>query len=204
MTDGARPPRIAPGRPEEIGRINTLITRVLGAATGVGPPNLFTTLARHRGLFRPWLRFAGVLMPGGRLPRADTELLILRTAHNAGCEYEWGHHEHLGRAAGLTATEIARVREGPDAAGWDPHQSHLLHAADALRADGALGDELWRALRERYDEPQMIELCMLVGHYVMLAMTINSLQIVPDELPDTPPRLARAGQALLRRRRRGR
>ncbi|HET9105346.1 MAG TPA: carboxymuconolactone decarboxylase family protein [Solirubrobacteraceae bacterium] len=201
MADGARPPRIAPGRPAEIGRVNTLITRALGAATGGGPPNLFTTLARHRRLFRPWLRFAGVLMPGGRLPRADTELLILRTAHTTGCAYEWRHHEHLGRAAGLTAEQIARVREGPEAVGWEAHQSRLLRAADALRADGALDDELWAALRERYDEAQMIELCMLVGHYVMLAMTINTLQIVPDALPSTPPRLARAGQALLRRRR---
>ena len=32
---------------------------LIGAATGGGPPNVFTTLARHRGLFRRWLRFAG-------------------------------------------------------------------------------------------------------------------------------------------------
>ena len=41
------------------------------------------TIARHRRLFRPWLRFAATLMPGGVLPRADSELVILRVAHNA-------------------------------------------------------------------------------------------------------------------------
>ena len=89
-----------------------LIARAIGLATRSGPPNVFTTLARHRRLFRRWLRFAGALMPGGRLPRADTELVILRVAHNCGCEYEWGHHERLGRRAGLSAGEIAARARG--------------------------------------------------------------------------------------------
>ena len=74
-------PRIRPGTPAEIGRVNTLITRAIGRASRTDrPPNLFTTLARRRGLFRGWLMFAGRLMPGGTLPREDTELVILRVA----------------------------------------------------------------------------------------------------------------------------
>ena len=77
-------PRVAPGRRAEIGAANALITSVIGRAAGTNrPPHLFTTLARHRRLFRRWLRFAGALMPGGKLPRRDTELVILRvrTSH---------------------------------------------------------------------------------------------------------------------------
>ena len=106
-------PRIAPGTTADIGRVNSLIVRAIGLATGGRPPNVFPTLARHRGLFRRWLLFAGKLMPGGTLPRAETELVILRVAHNCDCAYEWGHHERLGRRAGLTAQEIERVRAGP-------------------------------------------------------------------------------------------
>src|SRR5690349_13221718 len=95
-------PRIAPGTTADIGRVNSLIVRAIGLATGGRPPNVFTTLARHRGLFRRWLLFAGGLMPGGKLPRADTELVILRVAHTCDCAYEWGHHERLGQRAGLS------------------------------------------------------------------------------------------------------
>src|SRR3989475_9652958 len=109
--------RIAPGSAREIGLLNAAIARVLGAATGGGPPNVFTTLARHRRLFRRWLRFAGALMPGGVLPRAETELLILRVANTCGCEYEWGHHERLGVAAGLDSEAVERGRQGAGAAG---------------------------------------------------------------------------------------
>jgi alkylhydroperoxidase family enzyme len=172
--------RIRPGTRRELGWVNAGIVRVLGLATGGRPPNVFTTLGRHRGLFRRWLWFAGGLMPGGKLPRVDTELVILRVAHNAGSEYEWGHHERLGAKAGLSAEEIERVRSGPEAPGWSPRQALLLRAADELHADGRIGDELWGRLAGELDEVRLIELCMLIGHYEMLAMTLNSLGVQPE------------------------
>jgi hypothetical protein len=43
---------------------------------------------------------------------------------------------------------------------------------------------------------------MLVGHYEMLAMTLNSLAVEPDELPTgRAPRAMRLLQAIERRRR---
>lgn len=159
-------------------RILTILR--LGARTR-RVPNLFATLARHRRLFRAWLRFAGALMPRGVLPRADTELVILRVAHNSGCEYEWRHHLRLGRAAGLTAATLERVREGPDVPGWTERQSLLLRCADALHERRELPDELWAGLGETFSEVELIELVMLVGHYEMLASTIGALGIEPDE-----------------------
>jgi len=88
-------PRIAPGSRSDIGWINWIIATVAGRVAGTGPPNLFRTLARHRSLFRGWLRFAGRLMPRGRLPRRETELAILRVAHLCNSEYEFDHHVRL-------------------------------------------------------------------------------------------------------------
>jgi AhpD family alkylhydroperoxidase len=194
-------PRIPPGDRREIGVINTGIARLLGLATGGPPPRLFTTLARHRRLYRKWLRFAGALMPGGRLPRADSEVLILRTAHNCGCEYEWLHHERLGQEAGLTEEEIAGLAEPAVPSPRPARQQLLVDAADELHADRRLSDELWQRLRAAYDDDQLIELCMLVGHYEMLAMTINSLEIQPDKPPARkPPWVIRSVQAALARR----
>jgi AhpD family alkylhydroperoxidase len=198
-------PRISPGRRREIGIIDLAVTRIIGVATGGGPPNVFTTLARHRGLFRRWLRFAGALMPGGLLPRRDSELVILRVADNCRCEYEWRHHERLGRTAGLAAEQIQRVREGPDADGWSARERLLLRAADELHAERDVSGELWGELRPLMSDPELIELCMLIGHYEMLAMTLNALRVAPDELPQGPPsRLARALQRAVEHRQRKR
>ena len=185
-------PRIAPGTVRDIGRVNFTIARAIGLATGGGPPNVFTTLARHRRLFRRWLLFAGALMPGGRLPRVETELVILRVAHNCGCEYEWRHHERLGQSAGLSAEDVQRVRQGPDAVGWPPRRRLLLQAADHLHAARTISDELWEQLRAELSDAKLIELCMLVGHYEMLAMTLNALRVQPDRMPEGPPSRLRA------------
>lgn len=172
-------PRITPAARREMSPVNALVTGVLGVAAGTGPPNLFTTLARHRRLFRPWLRFAARLMPLGTLPRSDTELVILRVAHLTGCEYEWRHHEHLAARAGLT--QVNEVRTGPEAAGWTARQAMLLRATDELYASTAWSDATWQELSAVLSERELIELPMLIGHYVMLAMTINALRIQPDE-----------------------
>ena len=151
-----------------------------GRVGGTGPPNLFLTLGRHRKLFRGWLRFAGRLMPGGTLPRRETELVILRVAHLRSCRYEFDHHVHLGRRAGVKRADVARVTEGPGAEGWSIRERALLTAVDRLHHDRDLDDATWDALRGHLDERRAIELCMLVGHYEMLATTIAALRIQPD------------------------
>ena len=174
-------PRIEPGTRGQTGLVNALIARAIGLVSGTsGPPALFTTLGRHRRLFRPWLRFAGRLMPGGKLPRRDTELVILRTSVNCGSDYEWFHHVAIGRRAGLADAEIARVAEGPGAAGWADHDRALLQATDELQRDHVISDATWGKLAARYDERQLIELALLAGHYQMLAGALNSLGVEPD------------------------
>ena len=86
----------------------------------------------------------------------------------------------LGRRAKLTPADVERVRQGPDAEGWTPRQRALLRAADELHESRDIGEAAWGPLREHLDDTRTIELCMLVGHYEMLAMTINALGIQPD------------------------
>ncbi|WP_445149768.1 carboxymuconolactone decarboxylase family protein [Baekduia sp. Peel2402] len=189
-------PRIAPGGPREIGRVNWAIARLLGVATGGPPPHVFTTLARHRRVFRPWLRFAGRLMPGGTLPREESELIILRVARVTGSDYEWQQHVRLGRAAGLTEAQIERIRLGAEAPGWSVRQALLLRAVDELHDHDRIGDELWAELAREYGEQELIEICLLTGHYIMLAMTLNSLGVQVEALPDPAAPRSRASRAL--------
>ena len=45
---------------------------------------------------------------------------------------------------------------------------------------GRIGTDLWAELAREYDEVLLIELCMLIGHYEMLAMTLNTLEVEPE------------------------
>jgi alkylhydroperoxidase family enzyme len=85
-------PRIAPAHPRELGPLARIVAEVAGRASASGPPNIFTTLGQHPRLFRAWLRYSAHLMPFGKLPRRDTELVILRVAWQCRSAYARGHH----------------------------------------------------------------------------------------------------------------
>jgi AhpD family alkylhydroperoxidase len=173
-------PRIAPGHRSDIGLVNhTAITIGARVAKARGLPHLFTTMARHRGLFRGWLMFAGRMMPRGKLPRRDTELVILRTAWLNSCEYELDHHRRIGRQAGLTAAQIAAATSNT-LDGWTDREHALLAAANELHASHDLSDEAWSDLRAHVSEREAIEFLLLAGHYEMLATFINTLRIEVD------------------------
>jgi AhpD family alkylhydroperoxidase len=173
-------PRIAPGGRREVGAFAWGFAQLAGRVARTNPPHLFLTMARQRKLFRGWLRFAGRLMPGGSLPRRDTELVILRVAHLRGCTYEFEHHVRLGKRAGVTAPDVERVKAGSEAAGWSPRERALLRAADSLVRNGDLDDTAWSELREHLDESTTVEFVLLVGHYDMLATFLLTLRVEPD------------------------
>ena len=176
----AAPPRITPGGRRDVGLLAWVISRISGRVSGTGPPNLFLTLGRHRRLFLAWAHFGGRLMPGGRLPRRDTELVILRVAHLRECEYELEHHVHLAKRAGIGPADVERVLEGPAADGWTPRERAILVAVDQLHHDQDLADAAWDGLAAHLDERERLELLFLVGHYELLATTIRALRIEPD------------------------
>jgi len=173
-------PRISPGDRRDVGVVSWVIATISGRVAGTGPPNLFMTLGRHRRLFFGWLHFAGRLMPGGRLPRRDTELVILRTAHLRDCRYEFEHHRHLAAKAGVSVTEIERLTSDPEAPEWSARERALLAACDELHREQNLSDGSWRSLSEHLDDRSIIELVLLVGHYQMLATFIATLRVEPD------------------------
>lgn len=142
--------------------------------------NIFTTLARHPKLLKRWSAFGGVLLYGGQLPARERELLILRAGYLCRAPYEWGQHVEIGKATGLTEDEIARVAAGPDAEGWSAADAELLRATDELHHDNRISDATWAALAGRWDEQQLIEVCMVVGQYHLVAFTLNSLGVEPE------------------------
>ncbi len=139
--------------------------------------NIFATLVRHPRLFKRWSGFGGFLLYRGELPARHRELLILRTAWNTKAEYEWGQHVRIARGLGLTEAEISRVSDGPDAPGWSSLEAALLRASDELHRESTISDATWAALVSDYDDRQMIEVCMVVGQYHLVAFTLNALGV---------------------------
>ncbi|GAA5048832.1 carboxymuconolactone decarboxylase family protein [Nocardia callitridis] len=173
-------PRISPGRFRELGPVNWLAWQVLSKAAGTEDAHLFSTLGRTGGLFRGWLHYSGKLMPGGRLRRHESELVILRVAHLRECAYETDHHIRLGKRAGVTPDILEQIRTGPTAPGWSDKHRALIAAVDQLVTTRDLDDETWSTLANHYDERSLIEIVLLTNQYDGLASTITTLRIERD------------------------
>jgi len=172
-------PRIAPGGFKELGIINYGVSSLAGRALGGPKPNVFTTLGRQRKLFRGWLYYSGKLMPGGKLPRRESELIILRIATLRDCEYERRHHVRIGRKAGVTAEQIEHLADR-DWTGWTRREQALLDAADQFVEDKFVDDDAWAALRQHLDETETIEFLLLCGQYDSLATVLLTLKVQPE------------------------
>jgi 4-carboxymuconolactone decarboxylase len=151
---------------------------------GVGlpkPPNVLATIARHPKLLKRWNVFGNHILFKSTLSARHREILILRIGWLCQAEYEWGQHVRIGKRAGLTDDDIARIKKGPDAPGWDAFEATLVRATDELHEDAFIGDATWNALAARYDTAQMMDLVFTVGQYNLVSMALNTLGVQLDE-----------------------
>ena len=180
-------PRIPPTtRADRDERTEELLAGMMRRPDGTDM-NIFATLAHHPKLLKRWAAFGGTLLFGGTLPPRDRELLILRTALLCDAEYEWGQHVTIGLGLGVTQEEIDRLSGTGDDNDWSETDRALLTAAEELHEGSVISDGTWEQLAAAYDYQQLIEICMVIGQYHMVAFTLNSLGIEPEPgLPEFP------------------
>ncbi|MDQ6649975.1 MAG: hypothetical protein M3Z02_07670 [Actinomycetota bacterium] len=70
----------------------------------------------------------------------------------------------LGRAAGLTEDKLAHLGDDPLPEGvYEPSEAAIVRYAQKATRMATIDDSTYGALREHFDEKQMIEICMTVG-----------------------------------------
>jgi alkylhydroperoxidase family enzyme len=191
---GADGPRIPPLPPDEW---DDRLRAILEASPGgtEEPMHIFATLARAPDLFRRWMGFGGALLYGS-LPSRLSELVILRTAYRFDGFYEWAQHVEMGQGRGVTLEEMEALggdEAALDAVDWPPLERAALRAVDETREHGAVGDATWAELAAHLDDAGLIELLMLIAHYLMLTTVLRSLRMQPEARALAQAALVRGG-----------
>jgi len=104
---------------------------------------------------------------------------VLRVAWSLGCAYEYSHHHRMATELGVAADQIAAATTN-NLDAFTPGLAALLAAADELVRQHKLSDSGWQALHQHRTDEEALELCMFVGHYVMIAMIINTAGVQPE------------------------
>lgn len=148
---------------------------------GIEPLKLFRTLAHNPRVLRKFRQ--GSLLGRGTIDRRDREIVILRTCARCGAEYEWGVHVAFFAARfGITDEQIAAtVKSNSGDQCWSDKDTLLIRLVDELQDSSRISDELWLALSQNWQPPQLIEFIVLAGFYHTVSFVINGARIELEE-----------------------
>jgi 4-carboxymuconolactone decarboxylase len=145
------------------------------------PLKLFRMVAHAESAYGPWLGYGGALLTQLELDPLLRELAILQVARQTGSHYEWVQHDPIARAVGATGEQIDAIQAGrDDDPAFDADQSLVLQLARTAVNEGAASEEQVASLAGRLGVRQVVELLLVVGNYMSIAMVIASTGLEPD------------------------
>jgi 4-carboxymuconolactone decarboxylase len=142
--------------------------------------NVFVTFVRNPPADRLRGPINQHILNATTLSVRQRETLLMRIGVLCRSEYEWAAHSRLGRRAGMTDADVARIIAGPDSGGGDPLETALLRATDELYRDDRVSDDTWAALAKGLDTRQLLDALVAVGGYRSTSMAINSAGVQLD------------------------
>ncbi|KAK0232728.1 beta-ketoadipate enol-lactone hydrolase [Armillaria fumosa] len=174
--------RLVPGRypPAGTSPIADAIRERRGAR---GLTALDGTLLHVPPVAQGWNSLLGAIRTKGRLSGDVRELMILRVAAHNHAAYEWIHHEHVGRSAGLTTEQLLVIRDTSQLPTEGGVLSVLQRSALAFAQESTtkvkVSPEVTDALRKNLgdDDDLFVEAAAVVATYNMVSRFLVSLDV---------------------------
>jgi alkylhydroperoxidase family enzyme len=107
------------------------------------------------------------------------ETVILRVAYLSKSTYELHHHVPLGRAAGLTATELDAIASANYAA-LEPVLAAAARFTDQVVTQLSPSDETLANLRNVASDQVVVNIVLTIGCYMSIARLVAVTGIEPD------------------------
>ena len=141
----------------------------------------YRALLHAPALASAWFEFNNAVRFRTSLDDRVRELVIMRVAALTGCAYVWSVHEaQYAAPAGVTPREVEALRDWRKSGLFGSAESALLAYVDAMTRDVEVPDGIFAALREHFDERQIVELTVLIGSYNMHTRVLRALRIEPE------------------------
>lgn len=149
-------------------------------ARGAGPLHIHRTIAHAPQIYEGFAAFATALRQPGATSRADRELVILRTTHLKGAEYEEIQHRRIGLACGLTQQQVDSVRTWREQDCYSSDQRLWLAFTDAMADNGSVGDALLAQVKAQFSLQAIVEMAMVSALYTAVAQFSRTVRVQPE------------------------
>ena len=153
---------------------------VAEAYSALPPLNVFGMVAHADTAFRPWLRLGAALLSELELDPALRELAILEVARLSNCEYEWVQHRAIALGVGVDEDQVAAIERRDDGRLAKRERAVVVFTRDAV-CDVRVSDAALEGVREFASPREVVELLLVVGHYMAVARLVETTGIEVDE-----------------------
>lgn len=143
------------------------------------PANLSRGLVMTKASGKPYLAL-GLSFRTGALSPVVRELVILRIGAVTKAQYEIHHHVPEARVAGVPDPVIDAVLDGAEVFGERRIDVLIAFVDDLLTQITGGGGASAENMQKLFSDNEIAEITLLAGHYVMTAMFIKTLGIVPE------------------------
>jgi 4-carboxymuconolactone decarboxylase len=130
--------------------------------------------------FRPWLGLGAALLGRLRLDARLREIAILEVARLSGSRYEWVQHEAIATALGVGRDEVRAVEHG-DVGPLDDDARAVVELTREVVHEVRAQDETLDALRLHLEPREIVELLLVIGHYMSIARIAATCGIEIDD-----------------------
>lgn len=132
------------------------------------------TFAHHPALANAFSGLNVHLLSANSLPVKERQIAIMRVAWITRATYMWSSHLNTSKLCGLSDDFYDPVKNGADDPYFTDFERTVIRATDELIHDRMIGDANWHALRQEWDEKQMLDFLFTVGCYTMVAGVMRS------------------------------
>ncbi|PHY05598.1 MAG: hypothetical protein CK528_13270 [Alcaligenaceae bacterium] len=144
---------------------------VVQGATSLGAPfNVFLrspVLAERMRKVGEYLRFESTI------PKRLNEFAILITARTWTAQYEWYAHLRLALKEGLDPLVGEELAQGQRPSKMKPDEEVVYDFCHELHTCHCVSDAHYNAVLKLFGEQGVVDLMMVSGYYVMVAMALN-------------------------------
>lgn len=135
----------------------------------------FAAMLHRPEIARAAADLGAVIRYQGTLSDHDRELVIITTAKERDCEFEWSAHSPLARSAGVSDETLDSVLEGTTVD--DATDAVLVDFIREVCRSGKVSDQTFERAHAGLGEEGVVELAATVGYYSMLAVFMNACEV---------------------------
>lgn len=143
--------------------------------------NLHRALAHAPGALRAYEALSHHCRLETPLPRRLREIVILRIAQQLPNEYEWRRHVPAALESGASEPAISDLGDWPASGAYTEQERAALRLVDEHLGPDPISDACMAELRASFSDDEVIELLMLLGHYLLTGLLILAIDLPADD-----------------------